>query len=308
MELLKAVLPVLITLLTGMLLREKNLISVDGISGLQSLVMNVTLPVALFSNFYKTSLSADELILPLTMFVVVVGGLFLGRMLCMVFKQNDPHMPFVLCGYEAGMLGYALMAILAGNITAFAILDIGHSIAIFTVYLALLKASNGEKQSVRDAFKGIITTPVLVAILLGVIFGMSGIGGKLAETSAGPVIDQVCAFMSAPTSAAILIVIGYRMRFSGLDWSKALRVCMIRILETAFFAAAVLGLFSLIGGNLTARLTVQSLVLMLILPPPYILPLYVEGENKKEFYSSVLSVYTLFSIIGFFIMVAVSLA
>lgn len=308
MELLKAVLPVLITLLTGMLLREKKLMSIDGVSGLQSLVMNVTLPVALFSNFYKTSLSPDELILPLTMFIVVVGGLFLGRLLCGIFKQDDPHLPFVLCGYEAGMLGYALMAILAGSITTFAMLDIGHCIAIFTVYLALLKASNGEKQSIGESLKGIITTPVLAAILLGVLLGMTGVGKKLAASSAGPVIDEVCAFISAPTSAAILVVIGYRMHFAGLDWAKIIKVCMIRILETAFFAAAVFGLFSLLGGNFTARLTVQSLVLMLILPPPYILPLYVEGEEKKEFYSSVLSVYTMFSIIGFFIMVAVSLA
>lgn len=44
-----------------------------------------------------------------------------------------------------------------------------------------------------------------------------------------------------------------------------------------------------------------------ILPPPYILPLYIEEENKKEFYSSALSIYTLLTIIGFIVLAIVKL-
>lgn len=40
-----------------------------------------------------------------------------------------------MTGYEAGMLGYALFGILLGSdkITEFALMDIGHVLAIFTV-------------------------------------------------------------------------------------------------------------------------------------------------------------------------------
>lgn len=308
MELIKAVLPVITMLLVGMLMREKKLISQSGIAGLQALVMNVTLPAALFGNFYKTSVSAKELVLPLTMFVAVAGGIFLGKALCRLFRQKNGYLPFMLSGYEAGMLGFALMTILAGNITSFAMLDIGQDFAIFTVYLAMLKATGGEKQSLKDALKGMAKTPVLIAIIAGVILGMSGLGGRIAAGPAGPVVDTLCSFVSAPTSAVILVVIGYRMYFKGLAWGRVLKACAIRLLEQGIFAAIVLIVYSLLGGTFTSRLVLQSAILMFILPPPYILPLYIEGEENKEFYSSALSVYTLFTIIGFIIMVAVSLA
>lgn len=38
-----------------------------------------------------------------------------------------------------------------------------------------------------------------------------------------------------------------------------------------------------------------------------ILPLYIEEENKKEFYSSALSIYTLLTIIGFIVLAIVKL-
>ena len=42
-----------------------------------------------------------------------------------------------------------------------------------------------------------------------------------------------------------------------------------------------------------------SAVIMMILPPPFVLPLYIEETEKKEFYSSAISVYTMLSIVGF---------
>ena len=305
MELIKAIMPVIVMLLIGMILRKRKAITDKGIEGLQLLVMNVMLPTALFSNFYKTSLNASELIFPLTMFVVVVAGIFLGKLICRLCHEEDKTLPFMLSGYEAGMLGFALMAILAGNIKTFAMLDIGHDFAIFTVYLAMLKMENGQKQNIKDALIGIITTPVLVGIILGIIFGVTGIGTAIGETALGPVIDAVCDFVSAPTSAVILVVIGYRMYFKGLKWNRVLKVAGIRIAMQIVFATIILIIYKIVGGELTSKLAIQSLVLMLILPPPFILPLYVDGEEKREFYSSELSFYTLITIVGFIIMLAI---
>ena len=89
MEVLKSVLPVIVLLIAGMILREKKLISDRGIEGLQALVMNITLPAGLFAAFYKTTLTLQELIMPLTMFVLVTAGIFLARPLCKVFRERD---------------------------------------------------------------------------------------------------------------------------------------------------------------------------------------------------------------------------
>lgn len=58
------------------------------------------------------------------------------------------------------------------------------------------------------------------------------------------------------------------------------------------------------GGIFSEQLTLISAVIMIILPPPFVLPLYIEETEKKEFYSSAISVYTMLSIVGFMLLSA----
>lgn len=307
MEIIKSVLPVILLLLAGMLIRKKKIISEEGIKGLQALVMNISLPAGLFAAFYRTSISAGELILPGVMFVLVVGGIFAAKPLCRLFGERDEYMPFMASGYEFGMLGYALIAILAGadNIATFAIMDMGQCLAIFTVYVALLKSMGGEKQSIGQAVKGLLTTPVLVAILAGLAVSVSGLGALTESSGISGIIDNVCSFASAPTSAAILVVIGYRMNFAGIDMKCVAKSCAIRIILQSVMALIVLFLFRVIGGVCSEELTIMTFLLAMILPPPYILPLYIEDNEKKEFYSLAISAYTLLSVIAFIVLVIV---
>ena len=115
MKLLQVILPVIIMLIIGMISREKKLISEEGIEGFQTLVMNFTLPISLFYTFYRASIKVDTVIFPITLFVVTAGGIFVGKLICKLIKENDAYFPFTMTGYEAGMLGYALFGILLGS-------------------------------------------------------------------------------------------------------------------------------------------------------------------------------------------------
>ena len=309
MSLLQVILPVIIMLIIGMICREKDLISLDGIEGLQALVMNFTLPISLFYTFYRAGIEADTVIFPITFFAVTAGGIFVGRILCKLIKEQDVYFPFTMTGYEAGMLGYALFGILLGNdkITQFALMDIGHVLAIFTVYVAMVKSVGGTHQTAGEAIKGILSTPVLIGIVTGVIFSIIGLGGWIENSSAGPVIGGVCEFIAAPTSAVILVVIGYRMHFIGIEWKKISKVIIMRLIQQVIMALAVFSLFHVLGGIFAEKLTLISAVIMIILPPPFVLPLYINETEKKEFYSSAISVYTMLSIVGFMLLSAVVL-
>lgn len=207
------------------------------------------------------------------------------------------------------MLGYALFGILLGNdkITQFALMDIGHVLAIFTVYVAMVKSVGGTHQTAGEAIKGILSTPVLIGIVTGVIFSITGLGGWIENSSAGPVIGGVCEFIAAPTSAVILVVIGYRMHFIGIEWKKISKVIIMRLIQQVIMALAVFSLFHVLGGIFAEKLTLISAVIMIILPPPFVLPLYINETEKKEFYSSAISVYTMLSIVGFMLLSAVVL-
>ena len=207
------------------------------------------------------------------------------------------------------MLGYALFGILLGSdkITQFALMDIGHVLAIFTVYVALVKSVGGIRQTAGEAIKGILTTRVLIGIVLGVVCSVTGIGGLLENSSAGALVGGVCEFVAAPTSAVILVVIGYRMNFIGIAWKQVSKVIVLRLVQQVIMAALVFSLFRVLGRVFCEPLTLISAAILMILPPPLILRLYIDGEEKKEFYSSAISVYTMLSIIGFMVLSAVVL-
>ena len=44
---------------------------------------------------------------------------------------------------------------------------------------------------------------------------------------------------------------------------------------------------------------------MMILPPPYVLPVFADDENEREYVSASLSLLTLITIIGFMLMAIV---
>lgn len=307
MDMLKVVLPVIVMLGIGYLCREKQVISKEGISGLQALVMNVALPANLFLNFYKMKIALNTVVFPVTFFLIVVLGILGGKLVCRVTKNDDPYVPFFASGYEVGMLGYALLGILigSGNISTFAMMGVGHDLAIFTVFFGLLKATIGKSQSTKEILKGIFTTPTLVAILSGLILGNSGIGTMIGASSFGPVLDDLLSFGAAPTGCVILVVIGYGLEFKGLNWSAILKVSAIRLVLQTILALVVLGMFHLLGGIYAEFMTVISVILMFTLPPSYIIPLYVEEDEKRVFYSSAVSMYTMLTIIGFTIIAGI---
>ena len=74
----------------------------------------------------------------------------------------------------------------------------------------------------------------------------------------------------------------------------------MRLVQQVLMAVVVFSLFHALGGIFSEQLTLISAVIMMILPPP----LYIEETEKKEFYSSAISVYTMLSIVGFMLLSA----
>ena len=305
MDTLSSVLPVIILLLIGVLCRKKRLIEESGIGSLQSLVMNITLPVGLFLTFFNASLTADTLAFPLTIFAVNALGYPLGKLLCRLFRRKDPFLPFAMTTSEDGMLGYALLAmiILESRMTAFALMDLGQVLGFFAVtYQILNKQLTGEKASLRSIVKSIVTNPLLVGMLAGILCSATGLSALAESAGLMPLIESLCSFISAPTNAVILIVIGYRINFSHLKPGELLMAMLMRMLQQGLLCAAVLTLFRFLGGVFAEPVTTVSVLAIMMLPGTYLLPMYVEPDERKEFYATFLSAYTLLSVAAFIVL------
>lgn len=297
---LSKALPVFVMLALGALCSKKNIISREGINALKTFAVNITLSAVMFSAFATAEYTSDSLWTPLTIFIVCVLMLILGMALCKAFRIPGKLSPYLTSGFEAGMLGYGLFALLFPDepSSAFAIVDLGQVLFVFTIYKALLAGRGGLGGVLREAAHA----PTVWAIVAGIIFGASGLYDALAPSGISGVIDSIADFVAAPTSAVILLTIGYDLVSGKIRWSVTAKLVALRYIV----AGAALGLVLLadrfiLGGIMHTG----ALILMFTLPPPYVLPVFSDVESERADISSALSVLTVISL-GLYILLTVA--
>ena len=294
-EVLQTVLPVLIMLIIGMICRSRKLISREGISALKSVVVNITLPAVLLKAFAGTSYSFMD--------VVCLAAWALGRAAQKIFRMPSRFVPFLTTGFEAGMLGYALFEMLYGSsrTAEFARIDLGQVLFVFTVYKILLGMEGREKTDFGQLMREMVFSPIILAIAAGVILGASGLYSALIPSGVSGIFDACTDFVSAPTSAIILLTIGYDLVMKDIPWASTVKVTAVRFGIMMLLRAVFLAVLHLLwpGNGLNSAANV-----MFILPPPFVLPVFADDADQRVYVSSALSVSTLLSIICFAVLAA----
>ena len=294
---LQMILPVLLILFVGMFCRKKGVVKKEGVEGLKALVVNVCLPAVLIKAFLTASYSLGIVIITVSMFAICLAALGLGFVFKKLTKTNTATAPFLLTGFEAGMLGYALYTLLFGAdaVTNFATVDLGQVLFVFTVYFSMLRRS--EQGSLKTTLKAMATSPVIIAIAVGVVIGATGLGSLITTSAAGSVVISIFEFVAAPTAALILFVVGFDLKFERANMKLCFSVVLTRLILMAAFCALVLfGISALIPVSTTLR---WAFILMFLLPPPFVLPIFVKSENESAFVSATLSLSTLLSLVAF---------
>ena len=297
---LETALPVFLTLGIGMLCRTRRILTREGVAQLKSVAVNIALPAVLFSAFATAEYSRSSIAIPLVIFALCVVALVLGFVLAKALKVQGKLTPFLFTGFEAGMLGYGLFALLfkgQAN-SSFAIIDLGQVLFVFTVYKILLCGRGNLKAALHDA----LVSPVLWAIIAGLLFGATGLYDALKPSGVSGILDSIANFIAAPTSALILISIGYDLIPGEIRWRETAAIVGLRVaIMAVMLGAALLVNRFLLGGAMHAG----ALALMFILPPPYVLPVFADAGDERANISSALSVLTLLSIALFAVMSAV---
>lgn len=304
---IQMILPVVLMIAIGILCRKRSILTKQGIAGLKSLVVNITLPAVLLKAFYNAAYSLDMVIIAITMFLCCLAALGIGFLLKKLSRSAMHTLPFLMSGFEAGMLGYALYTLLFGsaNIPLFATVDLGQVLFVFTVYLSLLNPAKEKGGAVKAAILNIVKSPVILSIAAGILLGTTGLGRLLSESAAGDLVQGTLEFISAPTAVLILLVVGYELEFKTLNLKATLSTVLTR-----FLLMGVLCLLVLTG--LSAFITVSehlkwAFILLFLLPPPYVIPIFVRGEKENAYLSATLSLSTLVSL-GLFAIIALVVA
>lgn len=290
---LKTALPVFLALAMGMLCRKKKFLSRDGVDALKKVIINLTLPFALFASFATAEYTLDSLLVPVIIFVICTIMLGLGFLVIRVSHTKSKLAPFLASGFEAGMLGIPLFGLLfPGKASEFAILILGQEIFVFTLYKMLLTGKTSFKAIIKD----FITSPTLIAVVLGLVVGATGLFDLLGKWGVAEIVTSVTDFLSAPTAMIILLTVGYDLVLKQIPWKQTIGMIGMRL----GIAGAMLAVLILLNRTvLNGMIFEGAAVLLFMLPPPYVIPVFADEPSERVQISSSLSALTLVTMVLF---------
>jgi predicted permease len=310
------IIPVLLLFVTGFVLKATKFVAASTMTDVKKLVVNITLPALMFTAFLSLEPGPGEL-------AVAGGGFALCIVLLIASRLVDRGMngrwgirSYMMGGFEAGMLGYALFLSVFGNdaLPVFASVDLGQVVFVFVILMPMLQARRagesgggpgregaaGEpggagKQSAGAAvalLRRVVTSPIIWAIAGGLIVGAIGRATSIPAEPFGP-ISQFLDTIGGLTAPLIALVIGYELEFHPEVLGKALVFVLIR--KVVLVGAALLALWLIPG---IPALTRFAILTMLLLPPPYVVTLAAH-DDEQGLTAGVLSISTVISVLAF---------
>jgi predicted permease len=303
------VLPILILIFLGNWIRHKSFIAESTVDDLRKLVVNLALPAVLFISFLNIELKSSYFFIFGFTFFLCILLFLLGKFLEKQFNIQHPYYPYLMTGFEYGMLGISLYGSAYGleRIGYIAVADLGHEIFIWFVFLPLLLMKRDGVQNVGGLAKSFLTSPVVMAIIASIILNILGLAALLYQAPITGGLMFTLEFLANLTIPLILIIVGYGIKLDRYGIKEASTVVLIRLailIPLALIINAVV-IRNLLGLSPAFE---AALFTLLILPPPFIIPLYARQDigDEKRYINNVLMLYTVVSIIIYIVYFALN--
>jgi len=230
---------------------------------------------------------------------------FLGKVIQKQFNIQYTYFPYLTTGFEYGMLAVSLFGAAYGldKIGYIAVVDLGHEIFIWFVFLPLLLIKRDGAQDTKEIVRTFVSTPVVIAILASLLLNIMGLGKSLYQLPIAGGIMATLNFLSPLTIPLILIIVGYGVKIDRSGLREAINLAIIR-LGILIPLALVLNIYLIRNSLMLEKFFEIALFTLLIMPPPFIVPLYANKTldiEEKSYINNVLTVHTVISVLIFLI-------
>ncbi|MGL1890469.1 MAG: permease [Spirochaetaceae bacterium] len=267
-------LSIFLLFLLGVFFKFSKFLKTQTIRDLKKIVANVTLPALLFKGFSGIDFQKEYLLIVILMFCIPLCIFLLARPLKKVIKIKSPYLPHLLGGFEMGMLGYALFLTIFGqeNLPVIAVIDLGQVLFVFFVLIPSLGQLKSGKNSIKEISKTFIKSPVIIAIISGLIIGLINIDITQIE-----IID----ILGSLTMPLIMISLGYEIEFKKEGFLLALKTVIFR--KTLLFISALLVNKFIISSFLGLPIIFEyGVLVMFLMPPPFVVSIFMDQDDHKN--------------------------
>jgi len=249
-----AILPILIPVFLGYLLKRLNFFSEDFLAKCNKFVFTIFIPILLFKNLYRADLSE----IPFNFLGFAVLGIlalfFVGLLLVKLIPDSKQkgvvlqalfRSNYAIIGIPlAERLGDANAGVIAAVVAA-ATVPLFNILAVIS--LSIYSDDNANKPSIKSILFKIITNPLIIGVACGLVFnflsmGINAIGGDMeAFLNTAKFIPSTVNSLAGIATPLALVVLGGRFEFK-----------------------AVSKLWKMLTFSVTARLVVTPLMLLSI--------------------------------------------
>lgn len=301
---LARVAPIIILMTVGVAIRRVRLIGEKSVEELKKLVVNLALPAVLFRAFLDMALDWSQSWIFVTILVICIALWYYGVLIKRLLRLPHAYFPFLTTGFEFGMLGITLFGAAYGlqHVGYIAVVDLSHELFIWFVFVTLLLRRRDGTSSIRSTAAGFVRSPVIVAILAGLALNVSGTGSAIHRAAAGRAVLETLETLGAMLVPTILLIIGYGLRINGAFLRQAARSVVLRL--AALVPIALFTVYVVSRRWLALPVPFErAIVTFLLLPPPFIVPLFMRESDlqEKQYVHSVLSLYTLLTVLLFLV-------
>ncbi len=239
------VFPIFALIVLGYILKRIKMVDDHSLNVINKLVFKVFLPVLLFYNIYKTDVATafDGPFLLYALICILSVALLLFLTVPLFIKENSRRGVFIQGVFRSNFVLFGLpvtVLLLGENGAGLTSVAIAMVVPVFNVLAVIcLEVFRGGKPNPVKILKGIVTNPLIIASVLGILFLLFGI--KIPDFAEGVVRD-----ISRVATPLALIALGGSFTFTAvkgniptLSWAVALRLVII--------PAAVLSIGALLG-------------------------------------------------------------
>lgn len=304
-EIISIILPVILVLALGYGCRRRKIIDEVQLSGIKTISVKFLWPAVLFYAFFTADYGKEVIIYASVNFTANLAAFLFGIAMRKRVPDHAFSWPYLMSGFETGQIGYPLYGLLFRNqqISYLALLDVGHALFIFPIFLGYLQMEQSRERNLGKSIRDMFTSPIMIALAAGMIFGYSGLGRLVMTSGAGNVIDTLYGLISSANTVMILLAMGYGISFTVDQIRSCMKLILIR---AALFA--VLALLGIMFTGWFVQMNVyllSAIVITFIMPPVYMLGVYVKEPSENEFCATTASIYTLLSILAFIVMTVI---
>lgn len=304
-RILNQALPILLLIALGYWIRQRKFLAETTINELRKIVVNLALPAVVFISFLSIELKPSYFVIFGVIFLLCIVLFLLGLWLKKQLNIQDSYFPFLITGFEYGMLGISLFGAAYGmeKIGYIAVMDLGHEIFIWFVFLPLLLIKRDGAQNPKTIIKSFLSAPVVIAISASLLFNVVGGQAWLHTLPVTGALMTVLKFLGNLTVPLVLIIVGYGIQINRARLKDVVLVVLIRL---GILVPFVLFLNRYLVRNVLRLDTWFEIALftLLVLPPPFIIPLYARSDldmEERQHINNVLTIHTIVSVFVFLV-------